>query len=109
IRIGDRYKPDVVQLDAAGRPVFWGEAGQVGEAKIRALVKRYRETHFAIAKWNRSLHPYTQIVRDALDGLQRSAPYDLIAFPADSDRRFVDADGVVRVTWDDIDHIRLNP
>ncbi|MCC6614929.1 MAG: hypothetical protein IT320_15725 [Anaerolineae bacterium] len=109
IRIGDRYKPDVVQLDAEGRPVFWGEAGQVGEAKIRALVKRYRETHFAIAKWNRSLQPYTQIVRAALDGVQRSAPFDLIAFPADSARRFVDADGVVRVTWDEIEHTHLRP
>jgi len=108
IRIGDRYKPDVVQLDAQGRPIFWGEAGQVGEAKIRALVKRYRETHFAIAKWNRSLQPYVQIVRAALEGRQRGAPFDLIAFPADSDRRFVDAAGFVRVTWGEIEHLRLD-
>ncbi len=34
IRIGDRYKPDVVALDAAGNLLFWGEAGpsQYGES-----------------------------------------------------------------------------
>ncbi len=108
IRIGDRYKPDVVQMGPDGKPVFWGEAGQVGEAKIHALVKRYRSTHFAMAKWQRSLQPYAQIVREALAGVQRSAPFDLIAFPADSAQRFVDADGFVRVTWEDIERIRID-
>ena len=27
IPVGDRYKPDVVSLDAFGQPRFWGEAG----------------------------------------------------------------------------------
>ena len=108
IRIGDRYKPDVVQMGADGKPMFWGEAGQVGEAKIHALVKRYRSTHFAIAKWNRSLQPYVQIVREALAGVRRSAPYDLIAFPADSGQRFVNADGFVHVTWADVELIRID-
>ena len=34
VAIGDRFKPDVVQLDAAQSPVFWGEAGQVSERKM---------------------------------------------------------------------------
>ena len=34
IRVGDRYKPDVVSLDGQGQPRFWGEAGRVGSAAI---------------------------------------------------------------------------
>jgi hypothetical protein len=34
--VGDRYRPDVVALDAQGEPVFWGEAGDVTVAKIRS-------------------------------------------------------------------------
>ncbi|RIK43489.1 MAG: hypothetical protein DCC55_05405, partial [Chloroflexi bacterium] len=52
---GDRYKPDVVAFDPAdpaAAPLFWGEAGQVGVEKIRALARRYPHTHFAIAKWD---------------------------------------------------------
>ena len=51
IELADRYQPDVVSFGDARRPRFWGEAGQVTGTKIRSLVKRYRETHFAIAKW----------------------------------------------------------
>ena len=48
ISIGDRYKPDVVALDAQGSPTFWAEAGQVGVDKIQSLVRRHRRTHFAL-------------------------------------------------------------
>jgi hypothetical protein len=34
IRIGDRYKPDVVALNEGGKPLFWGEAGQVSMEKV---------------------------------------------------------------------------
>ena len=51
VGIGDKYKPDVVEMDPRrGRPRFWGEAGHVGEDKIEALTSRYPATHFAIAK-----------------------------------------------------------
>lgn len=33
IPVGDKYKPDVVSLDAQGEPVFWGEAGDVSTAR----------------------------------------------------------------------------
>ena len=28
VKVGDRYKPDVVALDTRGEPVFWAEAGR---------------------------------------------------------------------------------
>ena len=107
VAIGDRFKPDVVALNGSGQPQFWGEAGQVSPQKIRSLVRRYRHTHFAVAKWDTSLDPLSAIVKNALTGLQRFAPFDLLSFPADSYSRFVDARGEVRIAFEDVDWIRL--
>lgn len=107
ISIGDKYKPDVVGLDARREPVFWGEAGDVSTAKIRSLARRYKRTHFALAKWRTRLEPLAAIVADALDGLNRSAPVDLISFPEDAAERFIDDDGVIRVSHDDLVWVRL--
>lgn len=107
IRIGDRYKPDVVALDAEGKPRFWGESGAVSVEKIRSLARRYRATHFAIAKWDARLDPFVAIVQEALGGLDRSAPFDLIAFPADSVERFIGERGEIRLRRDQIESVRL--
>jgi hypothetical protein len=102
ISIGDKYKPDVVSLDGRGEPAFWGEAGDVTTAKIRSLARRYKRTHFALAKWNTRLEPLTGIVEHALDGLHRTAPFDLISFPADAAERFMDDDGIIRVSHEEL-------
>jgi len=108
VSVGDRYKPDVVAVDAFGRPRFWGEAGEIGVAKIRSLARRYRHTHFAIAKRDTSLDPFIAIVRDALDDLRRDAPFDLIRFPADSAERFIDDEGRIRISHADVEWIRFS-
>lgn len=107
IPIGDRYKPDVVQLDARGEPVFWGEAGKVGAGKIASLLRRYPNTHFAVAKWAIPLAPFEAIVRDALGDRPRRAPFDLLRLPPDSSERFIAADGTVRVSFDDVERVRI--
>ena len=109
VPVGDRYKPDVIGVDAAGRPTFWGEAGKVSPDKIAALARRYRSTHFALAKWATRLDPHLAIVEDALDGLARSAPFDLLAFPPDAAERFIDERGSVAVTHADLAWHRLLP
>lgn len=107
-RIGDRYKPDVVQLDDYGDPIFWGEAGKVSPKKIASLVRRFPEAHFVIAKWGTSLDPYIAIVEDALEGRRRAAPFDLINFAPDAWDRFVAEDGTITLTHDDLrDWVRL--
>ena len=106
VRVGDRYKPDVVALDEDGRPIFWAEAGQVGLEKIRSLLRRYRDTHFAIAKWATRLDPYVALVEDALEGLRRSAPVDLLCFPDDSAQRFIDHQGHIQLTFDEVEWVR---
>jgi len=106
IAIGDRYKPDVVALNAQGEPQFWGEAGDVTTAKIRSLARRYRYTHFALAKWDTRLDPLLDIVTEAVAGLKRTAPFDLISFPADAVDRFIADDGTINIRWSDLLWIR---
>jgi hypothetical protein len=55
IQIGDRFKPDLVQLDDDGKPLFWGEAGRVRPKKTKVLIHRFRFTHLVFAKWNMNL------------------------------------------------------
>jgi uncharacterized protein YaeQ len=108
IRIGDRYKPDVVAMSDEGKPLFWGEAGQVSMEKVRALAKRYRATHFAIAKWNTRLDPVAELVIEALDGVKREAAFDLISFPANSAERFIDEEGNLQIGHADLEIRRLD-
>lgn len=106
VHIGNRYKPDLVQLDGSGAPVFWGEAGRVSQRKMRTLVRRFRSTHFVFAKWGSRPEPFQRILTRAVASAGRSAPVDLISFPADSAERFIDRDGTIRIAAEDIDRLR---
>lgn len=107
VAIGDRFKPDLVQIDSRGQPQFWGESGRVGARKMQRLVQRYRATHFAFATWNADLQPLGQRLEKALPAVRR-APVDLLCFPADSDERFIDSRGDIRVRLADIPHRRFS-
>lgn len=109
VPVGDRNKPDLVALDENNLPRFWAEAGQVGRQKIHSLVRRYRAAHFVIARWAQRLDPLEAIVREALAGVRRSAPFDLISFPADGAARFIDAHGALTITPAEITRVRLLP
>ena len=114
VSIGDTYKPDLVHLapppggvaygDPA--PVFWGEAGKVSAAKWRSLLKRFPDTHFALARWNERLAPHEATVRKALGTRPRRAPVDLVSVPPDAERRFI-AEGTIRVGPADVERVRL--
>lgn len=107
IGIGDRYKPDLVQLDGRGEPVFWGEAGKVSADKIDSLLRRYPDTHFALAKWAAPLDPFVEMVEGALDGRPRRAPFDLLRLPPDAGERFIANDGTITLTFDDVERVRI--
>jgi hypothetical protein len=107
VSVGDRYKPDVTSSAADGRPRFWGEAGKVGVDKIRSLARRYRDTHFAIAKWQSNLEQIIPLVRDAVADLHRTAPFDVLRFSEESVARFIDKDGYLRLTHDDVEWSRI--
>jgi hypothetical protein len=113
IRIGDKYKPDVVAFEEYAElrgspPVFWGEAGQVGADKIKSIARRYPNTHFAVAKWDVNLHHYEIWLAGLLDGIKRNAPFDLISFPEDT-IACIDDDGNISITFDDITYTRFEP
>jgi len=106
IQIGERYKPDLVQMDDRGQPVFWGEAGRVSQRKTQALVKRFRSTHLVFAKWDTSLAPFHKMLLKATKSIQRAAPVDLISFPGDSRERFIDRDGTIQIAFEDVARLR---
>lgn len=108
VRIGDRYKPDVVQTDDQNVPQFWGEAGMVSRSKISSLARRYKNTHLVIGKWDTKLDPLVGIVEDLTKDVRRTAPFDLIRFPADSIERFIDEEGNITITFDDVELQRLD-
>jgi hypothetical protein len=108
VPIGARYRPDLVQLDAEGRPELWGEAGEVGLEKLRVLCTRYRDTHLVFAKWAVSLQPFAGLLDSALGGVRRGAPVELIGFDADS-ARFVDATGQIAIGFGDVARQRWEP
>ncbi len=97
VPVGGKYKPDLVQLNHAGKPVFWAEAGRVGDRKIKALVKRYPATHLVFAKWDQNLAPLFKQLRKAAAPVRRSAPVELISFPPDSAAKFIKEGGVIEM------------
>ncbi|MEJ2232654.1 MAG: hypothetical protein P8X67_01895 [Syntrophobacterales bacterium] len=97
----------MVAVDERGKPQFWGEAGQITVQKIRSLLRRYRATHVAIAKWQTSLTPYIEIVTEALKNLKRARPVDLINFQEDSVQRFIDESGRITIDHDSLNWVRL--
>jgi len=105
--IGARYKPDLVQLDDLGEPVFWGEAGKVGADKVAALARRLPRTHVVVAKWAAPLAPFEALVREALGGRERAAPFELIAFPPDAPQRFLTDDGTVSLSFREVERVRV--
>jgi hypothetical protein len=107
VRIGDRYKPDVVQLDDQNTPMFWGESGVVKRDKIRSLTRRFRDTHFAIAKWDTNLKSPTEIVKMAIADQKRTAPFDLIRIPEDSAETFINDRNHINISFDDLEWLRL--
>lgn len=77
-----RYKPDLLALDALHEPKFWGECGEVSVEKLAFLLNRFRRTHLVFSKWASRLDPFAALIARALPDGRRSAPVELISFPA---------------------------
>lgn len=116
IRIGDRYKPDLVAyaeepniFEEVEKPLFWGESGVVSFDKIRSITRRFPDTHFVIAKWSSSLTSHRQVIEKARATAYHRAPFDLLSIPADAIQQFISDDGEIHISFDDIEWIRLPP
>lgn len=101
-----RYKPDLLALqpDISGQPepVLWGECGEVAVEKLRFLLSRYRRTHFVFSKWNTRLDPFAELISRALPDQRRSAPVELLGFPA-SAADLIAADGTILLDQLDVE------
>ena len=103
-----RYKPDLYALDATGgRPAFWGECGVVSAEKLRTLLRAQPDCHFAFSKWATRLDLFAALVDDALAGVRRRAPVEIIGFPADADAWLDSANGRVPGAPDDALDLRV--
>ena len=102
--LGLRYRPDVVALDGAGTPCWWGECGSVKASKLRELSAAFPRTRVTIAKWGRTdLRGYGgTLKRELALPNPRAAPFELVSFPADSVERFLSEDGELAIGWDDV-------
>jgi hypothetical protein len=96
VAIGHRYKPDLVAL-GFDAPLFWAEAGRVGNQKLKRLIHRFPRTHFAFAVWGSSFKSITDRVQGQARGVHRLAPIDVIGFPEDAAVHFIDSRGTIRV------------
>jgi hypothetical protein len=107
VPVSSRYRPDLVQLDAGGRPVFWGECGEVGQEKLRHLCSRHHDAHLVFTKWAVNLEPVAGLIDAVLAGVRRTAPVELLGFGADSER-FFEPDGSITIAPEDVER-RLWP
>lgn len=108
VPIGDRYKPDIIQLDAVNqKPLFWGEAGHVGKQKIESMTRRFRSTHFAMGKWDTNIKHYVEMVADAVAKQKRHAPFDVICFPSNSAEKFISPTGNITISHNDLEWVRI--
>lgn len=111
--VEDRYKPDVIAIDATAHAysthpyLFWGECGQVKHSKLRDLVRRYPDTHFAVAKWRAPLMDYVRVVRSVLHGVRRTAPFDVWCFET-RHLQNVTENGHITIHADDVQWQRIN-
>ena len=106
VSIGYKYKPDLVALSPKG-PLFWGEAGHVGNQKLQRVLKRFPQTHFAFAVWGASLASMESRIRRQTRSANRKAGIDLIRFPEDASPRFIDPRGNIRIHPDDLSWQRI--
>ena len=105
ISIGDRYKPDLIALCDEGRPVFWGECGQIKTSKIRSILKRFSGIHLAIARWNTGLSHFQRNLERVLDDLNGDFKIELLNFPGDSPRKFILENMSLKIRREDIEII----
>ena len=80
VPIGTRYRPDLIQLGADGKPVFWGECGAVSREKLDYLCRRYRDTHLVFTRWDSQPLAFAELITQAQHGVRRSEPIELLGF-----------------------------
>lgn len=114
--IGDpSYLPDVISLanvkdDEGCKPLFWGESGRMSLEKALDLSQRYPDMHIVWMRWGISLTDFVAQVAPALSSsssssspASRSGRFTLAAIPRKEIWEFVDDDGNVIISKEDVE------
>ena len=67
-----------------------------------------RQMVFTKKPFESSIHVLTKAFINEIVSICRSAPVDLISIPDDSDDRFIGHDGVIRIKFKDVHHVRCS-
>ncbi|MBD3425898.1 MAG: hypothetical protein GF409_01550 [Candidatus Omnitrophica bacterium] len=90
MRIGERYKPDLVMLDVRGKPVFWGECGAVGKQKIYKILHKFTNTHFSFIKITKGVKQFRELVLEQRRKASHKGIVDIVSFPEEVTERLTD-------------------
>ncbi len=94
------FKPDGAAISPRGIRGFWGEAGHVSRRKINRLLRTHPSGHFAFAKWSENLRPLVRLLEREVNPHCRRGSVDLLGFPEDAVKRFIDSGGRICVPAD---------
>ncbi len=84
VKVGLRYKPDLVARDAAGNFLFWGEAGANSLRKTAWLLKHTRTEKLVLFKIGQSVKQLVEQLREEIPAKYRpSGRLVLINFVGD--------------------------
>ena len=72
VRVGLRYKPDLVARDASGEFLFWGEAGANSLRKTAWLLKHTRTKTLALFKIGQSANQIVAQLREGIPAKYRA-------------------------------------
>ena len=73
IKVGLRYKPDLIARTSAGNFLFWGEAGTNSIRKTTWLLKHTRTKKIALFKIGQNVMPLIEQLREEIPAKYRSA------------------------------------
>lgn len=66
VKIGLRYKPDLIARNAAGEFLFWGECGSNSLRKTNWILKHARAERLVLFKINQNVEPLVKQLREEI-------------------------------------------
>lgn len=106
--VDDKYKPDITQTDLSGRPELWIECGHVSTAKIKHVLKKFRNTHIVFVKFGSNIKVFSGIVAKYLkEFTRRTASVEIVGLPEYMDN-YISENGEVSISLSDCAVIKFD-
>ena len=95
IKVGGRYKPDLVAQDSLGNIQLWVEAGRVKPAKVAKLASTHKAARIVIARWGNAPSFRTSLLKVLSPEQLNSGRITLINFIPEQCRECIDSNGKI--------------